>query len=125
MRSIPYKNQIYANLYYQQLKKTTKFFKQYSQIGKYFIWYTILLQASPDGSFVSTGACNLGVPGSNPGRAEYLSSWLCIYSAPNCSKVWSVQCCLWYCALQRTLAVIRNSPGHSPGFGIPSVAILP
>ena len=31
-----------------------------------------------DGSFVSTGACNLEVPGSNPGRAEYLSSWLCI-----------------------------------------------
>ena len=23
--------------------------------------------AGPDGSFVSTGACNLGVPGSNPG----------------------------------------------------------
>ena len=24
--------------------------------------------SGPDGSFVSTGACNLGVPGSNPGR---------------------------------------------------------
>ena len=37
------------------------------------------------------------VPSSNPGRAGYLSSWLCIYSAPNCSNVWSVQCSLWYC----------------------------
>ena len=27
--------------------------------------------AGPDGSFVSTGACNVEVPGSNPGRAEY------------------------------------------------------
>ena len=35
-------------------------------------------------------ACNLEVPGSNPGRAGYLSSWLCIYSAPNCSNAWSV-----------------------------------
>ena len=36
------------------------------------------------------GACNLEVPGSNPGRAGYLSSWFCIYSAQNCSKAWSV-----------------------------------
>ena len=40
-----------------------------------------LMVAGPDGSFVSTGACNLEVPGSNPGRAGYMSSWLCIYSA--------------------------------------------
>ena len=32
------------------------------------------------------------VPGSNPGRVGYLSSWLCIYSAPNCSMNWSIQC---------------------------------
>ena len=36
------------------------------------------------------GACSLEVPGSNPGRAGYLSSWLCRYSAPNCSKACSV-----------------------------------
>ena len=53
----------------------------------------------PDGSFASTGACNLEVPGSNPVRAGYLSSWLCIYNALNCSKAWSVKCCLRYCAL--------------------------
>ena len=29
-----------------------------------------LLVAGPDGSFVSTGACNLEVPGSNPGRPD-------------------------------------------------------
>ena len=51
-------------------------------------------KAGPDGSFVSTGACNLGVPDSNPGRDGSLSSWLCIYI--RCSKL----------------------------FGLPSVAIL-
>ena len=35
-------------------------------------WYRRL--AGPDGSFVSTGACNLGVLGSNPDRDGYLSS---------------------------------------------------
>ena len=30
---------------------------------------------------------------------QILSSWLYIYSAPNCLKAWSVQCCLWYCVL--------------------------
>ena len=42
--------------------------------------------AGPEGSFVSTGACNLGAPGSHPDRDGYLSSWLCIYSAPSYSK---------------------------------------
>ena len=46
------------------------------------LFYSYSVGAGPDGSFVSTGACNLEVPGSNPGPAEYLSSWLCIYSAP-------------------------------------------
>ena len=32
-----------------------------------------------------------------------LSSWLCIYSAPNCSKAWSVQCYLRYFTLYRAL----------------------
>ena len=36
----------------------------------------------PDGSFASTGACNLRVRGSNPDRDGYLSSWLCIYTVP-------------------------------------------
>ena len=58
-------------------------------------WSRITSQlAGPEGSFVLTGACNLEVPGSNPGQSGYLSSCLCICSAPNCSKAWSVQCCL-------------------------------
>ena len=36
-------------------------------------------RTGPDGSSVATGACNLGVPGSNPGRDGYLSTSLCIY----------------------------------------------
>ena len=59
----------------------------------------LLHMAGFDGSFISTGACHLEEPGSNPGRAGYLSSWLCMSSAPNCSEEWSVQYCLWYCAL--------------------------
>ena len=65
-------------------------------IGTVIIYFYGEVVAGHDGSFVSTGACNLEVPDSNPG---YLSSWLCIYCAPNCSKAWIVQCCLWYCAL--------------------------
>ena len=32
----------------------------------------------------------------NPGRAGYFLSWFSIYSAPNCSKVWSVQCSVYH-----------------------------
>ena len=28
--------------------------------------------------------------------AQHHYRWLCIHSAPNCSKVWSVRCCLQY-----------------------------
>ena len=49
--------------------------------------------AGPDGSFILTGVCNPGVPGSNPGRDGYLSSWLCI--AVFQTKAWSAQCRLW------------------------------
>ena len=35
--------------------------------------------ADPDGSFVSTGACNLEVPGSNPGRAADICHCSCAY----------------------------------------------
>ena len=36
--------------------------------------YAVWRYAGPDGSFVSTGACNLEVPGWNPGRDGYLTS---------------------------------------------------
>ena len=53
------------------------------------------------------GACNLEVPGLNPRRAGYFSSWLCIYSAPNCSKAWGVYSAA-YATVYYTLEVIRN-----------------
>ena len=63
--------------------------------------------------------------GSNPGRAGYLSLWLYIYSTPNCSEAGSVQCCLWYCELQRTFELIRNeSRALLSRLRLPFVAIL-
>ena len=44
--------------------------------------------AGPDGSFVATGACNLQVEVSNPGRVGYSSSWLCIYT---CTVILTVE----------------------------------
>ena len=44
-----------------------------------------IILAGPDGSFGPVVAQNAEVLGSNPGRVS-----LCIYSAPNCSKAWSV-----------------------------------
>ena len=43
--------------------------------------------ASSYDSFNPLVARNSDVLGSNPGQVGYLSSRLCIYSAPNCSKV--------------------------------------
>ena len=65
------------------------------------LWLT-----GPDGSFVSTGTCNLEVTGSNPGRAGYLSSWLCICSASICSKA---ECTV----LPMVLYTIKNPWSHS------------
>ena len=47
--------------------------------------------------------------------------------APKFSKAWSVQCCLWYCALsdyKEPLKEFEIRVGHSPGYGLPFVAIL-
>ena len=49
--------------------KQTQSFCHRSGLGK----PSILLMTGPDGSFVSIGACNLEVPGSNPSQAGYLS----------------------------------------------------
>ena len=41
-----------------------------------------------------------------------------------CSKAWSVQCCVTvHC--KEPLKSFEIRVGHSPGFGLPSVAILP
>ena len=80
------------------------------------------VSAGLDGSFVSTGACNMEVPGSNLARAGYLSSWLCIYSI-----LQTVQRNWMYSAAYGTehLKSFEIRMGHSPGFGLPFVAILP
>ena len=72
---------------------------------------------------MSTGACSLGVPGSNPCRGGYLSSWLCICSAPNCSKTWSAAYGTVH--YKEPLKSFEIKVGQSPGFELPSVAILP
>ena len=78
------------------------------------------------GSFVSTGACNLEVPGSNPGRAGYLLSWLCIYSDPICSPGYGVYSAVYGTVhYKEPLKSFEIRVGHNLGFGLPSVAILP
>ena len=80
---------------------------------------------SPGGSFVSTGDCNLEGPGSNPGRAGYFHCG-CAYTV-----VQTVQRPGMYRAAYVTvhykepLNSLEIRVGHSPGFGLPSVAILP
>ena len=89
--------------------------------------YSTVLLAGPEGLFVSTGACNLEVPGSKPGRAGYLSSWLCIYIY----MLQTVQIHGVYSAAYGTvhykepLKSFEIRVGHSPGFGLLFVAILP
>ena len=68
--------------------------------------------AGLDGAFVSIGACNLEVPCSNPGQAGYLSSWLCIYSAPNFA--WRVYSAAYGTVhYQQTLKSFEIRVGHS------------
>ena len=66
-----------------------------------------------------------GIQGSNPGRGGYLSSWLCIYRAPNCSKAWSVQWAYGTVHYKEPLKSFEIRIGPNSGFGLPSVAILP
>ena len=71
-------------------------------------WRFWMIYSIVEGVNLSFGIAYHGVP-------------LCIYIAPNCSKAWRVQCCLWYCALLRSLLI---RVGHSLDFVLPSVAIL-
>ena len=81
--------------------------------------------AGPDGSSVSSGACNLGVPGSNPGRDGYLSSWLCIYTALQAVQAHGVYSAAYGTVYYKEpLKSFEIRVGHSPGFVFPSVAIL-
>ena len=95
--------------------------------ANYLIFKTQLpqLKAGPDGSFVSTRACNLEVPGSNPGRAD-ISHRGCAYTVLQtvqrhgvCSAVYGT---VHY---KEPLKSFEIRVEHSPGFKLPSVAILP
>ena len=96
-------------------------------------WYTIVIlyafhtKRRIKSKFPSTGACNLGVPGSNPGRDGYLSSWLCICSIQTVQRhgVYSAAYGTVHYKEPLKSFEIGHSVGHSPGLGLPSVAILP
>ena len=81
--------------------------------------------ADPDGSFVSTGACNLEVLGSNPAEPDICHGG-CAYTV-----IQTVQRQGVYSAAYGTvhykepLKYFEIRVGHSPGFGLPFVAILP
>ena len=79
-------------------------------------------KAGPDGSFILTGACNLDVLGSNPGRADICHCG-CAYTVFKTVRRPAV-----HSAVYRTVHYIepfKIRVGHSLGFGLPSVAILP
>ena len=77
----------------------------------------IKIEAGPDVLFVSTGACNLEAPGSHPGQAGYLSSWLSIYSAPNCSKACSYSAVYGTVHYEEPLMTFEIKVVHTSGFG--------
>ena len=62
--------------------------------------------AGPDGSFISTRACNLEVPGSNSGRAGYCHRG-CAYTV--LQTVQSMECTV----MPIVLCTIKNHRGHS------------
>ena len=66
--------------------------------------------------------------GSNVSDRGWAYLYIYIYSVPNCSKAWRVQCRLWYYALYMKKPwshLIRVGHTCSPDFGCPSVTILP
>ena len=54
-----------------------------------------IILAGPDGSFGPVVAQNSEVLVSSPAGSDVCYRG-CAYSARNCSKAWSAQCCLWY-----------------------------
>ena len=70
------------------------------------------------GLIVSSGACNLGVPGSDPGGCA-----LTVLRTVQRPRVYSAA----YGAehSKEPLKSFEIRVGHRPGFGLPSVAILP
>ena len=80
--------------------------------------------AGPDGLFLSTGACNLGVQGSNPGRDGYFHRG-CAYTVLQTVQRLGVYSAAYSTVhYKKPLKSFKIRVGHSP-FGLPSVAILP
>ena len=81
--------------------------------------------AGPDGSFVSTGACNLEVSGSNPGRAGFCHCG-CAYTVLQTVERPGVYSAVYGTVhYKEPLKSFEIRVEHSLGFGLPSVAILP
>ena len=86
---------------------------------KLFVSLTVL--AGP----VSTGACNLAVPGSNPGRADICHRG-CAYTVLITVQRHGVYSAAYGTVYyKKTLKSFEIIVGHSPDFGLTSVAILP
>ena len=83
--------------------------------------------AGPYGSFVSTGLYSL-VTWRYQVRIPVVRLWLCIYSAPNCSKPKGLECAVLHYGTvhyKEPLKSFEVRARRSPGFGLPSIAILP
>ena len=82
-------------------------------------------ETDPNGSFVSTGACNLVVPGSNPGRTDiwHRGYAYTVLQTVKRHGVYSAAYGIVY--YKEPLKSFESRVGHSPGFGLPSAAILP
>ena len=81
-----------------------------------------MLSAGPDGSFVSTGACNLGRIPVGPNICHRGCAYTVLQTVQRpgvCSDVYGT---VHY---KEPLKSFEIRVGHSPGFGLPSVAILP
>ena len=82
--------------------------------------------------YTNVGACNLEIPGSNQGRLGYLSCtvWIC-HRGCAYTVIQTVQRHRVYSAVYGTvynkepLKSFEIRERHSPGFGLPTVAILP
>ena len=84
-------------------------------------------RTGPNGSFVSTRACNLEVPGSNLGRARY-RGWhrRCAYTVLRTVQRYGVYSAAYGTVYyKKKLKSLEIRVEYSPSFGLPSVAILP
>ena len=78
-----------------------------------------MVLVGPNGSFVSTGACNLEVPGSNPGRAGFCHRG-CAYTVLQTVERPGVYSAVYGTVhYKEPLKSFEIKVGHSSGFGHP------